>query len=314
MNKTILRSGSYTHQGRVRTNNEDRVFVWPGSQAAVAVVADGMGGAAAGEEASRIAIETLNNHLQQNDRHVPEDYMDMATDELAHLLESAIQMANLNINQHTRDYPAHEGMGTTLTIVFVRGTLATFAHVGDSRAYRVTLANPIEQVTRDQSFVQMMMDAGHLLPEEAEEHPMSNVLYQALGQDAALEIEFIQDFPLNPQDRIVLCSDGLTLHVEPNEIERVAREDDDPDVIAQTLVEMAVERGGRDNVSVGVIIVQEALEDTVNLEDTADVTISSRNRVKPSPGDASDDTIEVDELSSKVMRDALRDAADKSNL
>jgi serine/threonine protein phosphatase PrpC len=111
----------------------------------------------------------------------------------------------------------------------------------------------IIQLTADHSFVQALVDAGHITAEEAEEHPMKNVLYRALGQGDSIEVDVHTDLKLHTGDRIVLCSDGLTLHVRAHEIADIVMEEDDPDICSQRLIDLANSRGGRDNISVIVI-------------------------------------------------------------
>ncbi|MEO0565917.1 MAG: protein phosphatase 2C domain-containing protein, partial [Chloroflexota bacterium] len=175
---THLRGSAVTNVGQVRSHNEDNVHLWSGDNLLVAIVADGMGGAAAGEEASRIAVETISDKLGIGDMGVTDANVDFPVD----LLSSAVQEANLMIMQEAVDHPSNKGMGTTVTMAFVKDNVARFAHVGDSRAYRVSTDGTIEQITSDHSFVQALVEAEHITPEQAETHPMRNVLYRALGQ------------------------------------------------------------------------------------------------------------------------------------
>jgi serine/threonine protein phosphatase PrpC len=250
-----LRGSALTNQGRVRQNNEDSVDLWIGERFMMAVVADGMGGAVAGEEASRIAIETIRKMMSQ-DMPSPDDYHDMQESDLGTKLRDSVLKANRNIVEQANHNPELRGMGTTLTLAFARQNEITLAHVGDSRAYLVDGQNgDIEQLTADHSFVQALVDAGHISAAEAENHPMSNVLYRALGQGDDIDIDIYEGVRLHIGDRLVLCSDGLTLHLKPHEIADIALADKDPDMIGQNLINLALERGGRDNVSVVVLVV-----------------------------------------------------------
>ncbi|MFW5692286.1 MAG: Stp1/IreP family PP2C-type Ser/Thr phosphatase, partial [Chloroflexota bacterium] len=251
-----LRISGRTDTGQVRDNNEDSIHVWSRDDWLVlAVVADGMGGAVAGEEASRIAIETvrsglgdaLGKHLISTDGFNP--------DSLSPHLKESIQDANLNIVERARRNPELKGMGTTITLALIREMNLIIGHVGDSRAYLIHDDGDINQITADHSFVQALVAAGHITEDEAEEHPMRNVLYRALGQASDVEVDIYSQH-LSPNDRLVLCSDGLTLHLKAREIAEVVLRLDDPEDASNELVEMANARGGRDNISVIVVKVE----------------------------------------------------------
>ncbi len=253
--KRGLRSGSCTSVGQVRENNEDSIHLSPPNDTyVVAVVADGMGGAVAGEEASRLAVEAVKSGLAG----LPADDPDgtLKTEQVAQRLRAAIHQGNDSIVQRSSDNPQLRGMGTTVTLAYIRATHAVIAHVGDSRAYLVSDHSlpRIQQVTADHSFVDALVMAGHLTQEQADEHPMRHVLYRALGQIEELEID-VYHTRLRPGDRIVLCSDGLTRHVKPTEIGDIALEEDEPEVACQRLVDLANKRGGEDNVSVIIVVV-----------------------------------------------------------
>lgn len=250
--KIKLRASALTSVGRVRSHNEDNIHLWSINDGLLlAIVADGMGGAAAGEEASRIAVETIMSHLSMQDH--PEQTLDIPADELS----SAVQAANLSIMREAVDHPRQRGMGTTLTMVFIRDNVARFAHVGDSRAYRVDTEGNIEQITSDHSFVQALLDAGHITEEQAETHPMGNVLYRALGQTQDLDVD-TYNAELQCGEKLVLCSDGLTRHVRSKEIASIAHKHDDPNTITTELINLANERGGEDNISVIAVSVDDA--------------------------------------------------------
>ena len=253
-----LRSSARSDRGRVRQNNEDNVHLWDSDYHVLAVVADGMGGAVAGEEASRIAVETIQEKLSTETYRKPEDYHDYDPDDLAEFLGGVIREANMNILHKAINSPELKGMGTTVTLAFARETEVILAHVGDSRAYFVDgFDGTIQQLTADHSFVQALVHAGHITPEEAEEHPMRNVLYRALGQAEDLDVDLLQNVAIQAGDRIVLCSDGLTLHVRSDEIADTAMDYDDPHKISEKLVALANSRGGKDNVSVIVIVAED---------------------------------------------------------
>jgi protein phosphatase len=243
--------------GMVRPNNEDNVQLWCFDKFLVGMVADGMGGAAGGEFASRLAVDSIQDQFV-------EAYPDTAAwaaaseDEIARKMAQALVGANQAVlDKASQDHALH-GMGTTTTMVIVRGLRAMFAHIGDSRAYWVQKSSgQIQQVTKDHSFVQALVDSGHLTPEQAEVHPIRHVLYRALGQKPEKEVEIDLDSRgVQAGDRLILCSDGLPRHVQPEEICALSLRSDEPAQIGQSLINLAKERGGEDNVSVVVIIWQ----------------------------------------------------------
>ncbi|MEO8398142.1 MAG: Stp1/IreP family PP2C-type Ser/Thr phosphatase [Chloroflexota bacterium] len=292
-----LRSSARTSVGQVRENNEDNIRLWTDDQYIVAVVADGMGGAVAGEEASRIAVETLQQgkFLQPPD----DSPLQLTDDQAVTWLCDTVRSANINIVHKAANNPELRGMGTTMTLAYVRSSRAIIAHVGDSRAYLVDgRTKRITQITADHSFVEALVAAGHLTHEQAEEHPMRNVLYRALGQNEEVDVD-VYEAHLRPGDRIVMCSDGLTRHVKPNEIAAIVVEEDDPEVASQRLIDLANERGGEDNVSAIIVSLDgvESDEDTDELKnilllDDDQLLIKSRH----------DDTVEVEIQNDDTMK------------
>lgn len=267
-----LRGDARTNTGKVRDNNEDSVHLWiRDDRVVLAVVADGMGGAVAGEEASRIAVEAIQEGMT-NFTHNPDSYDSMDNQAIIERLKSSIHTANVNIVEQASAHPELKGMGTTVTLAFIRGDHVIIGHVGDSRAYLVDGHDGhIQQITSDHSFVQALVAAGHITEEEAEDHPMRNVLYRALGQSRDVEVDVYFE-SLRPGDTLVLCSDGLTLHVKPAEIAEISKGDDDPSHCSQKLIDLANQRGGRDNVSAIVVKVEadETAGTVVHIEDEDD--------------------------------------------
>jgi len=282
-----LRSSARTSTGQVRENNEDNIHLWTRDDFVLAVVADGMGGAAAGEEASRIAVESIKAGLALREQRVPDKFEHIEDATLTDNLKQAIQAANMSIMQKAAATPEMRGMGTTVTLAFVRGTYAIVAHVGDSRAYLVDGDDQgITQITSDHSFVEALLAAGHITKEQADEHPMRNVLYRALGQSEDVDVDMYYK-RLHIGDRLVLCSDGLTRHVKPEEIAQLSLSDANPDVASQKLIDLANERGGEDNVSVIVVSVEASApatapdKDAVMLSATdEDETLVLKDRAK----------------------------------
>lgn len=247
-------SSARTDKGKVRQNNEDNIDLWASRQYVMAVVADGMGGAVAGERASKIAIDTVRDQLIDDDHQCPEDYAEDDETYLIDRLSGVVRHANRNIYDTAVQFPKLKGMGTTMTLAFMRRSELNIIHVGDSRAYRVNgTSRTIEQLTSDHSFVQALIDAGHITPAEAEKHPMRNVLYRALGQTPDIDVDTYTDLHLHIGDWLVLCSDGLTLHVKANEIAETVIAYNHPQTASQKLIDLANARGGKDNISVIVV-------------------------------------------------------------
>lgn len=255
-----------THRGRVRENNEDSVALWAGQGLLLALVADGMGGAAAGEEASRLTVEAVQADFVGGQGGTDELLM-LPDAHISEKLTSAIQLANQAVIERVDQDASLRGMGTTATLAYVFGRRVLIAHVGDSRAYLVDGEEGwVNQITTDHSFVEALLSAGHITEQQALDHPMRNVLYRALGQMLDTTVD-IYDRHLKAGDRIVLCSDGLTRHVRSADIARLVLKADVPEEASQALIDLANKRGGEDNISVIVIQMQSAQDvDTAFVE------------------------------------------------
>ncbi len=253
----VPRVSAISDRGRVRGNNEDRVGLWARQGVVLAVVADGMGGAAAGEEASRLVLEAIQAEFLGAMRGC-ETLRELSDEEVADKLRTTIRRANRAILERAEEYPAYQGMGTTVTLAFVHSPRVIIAHVGDSRAYLVNGQNGwINQVTDDHSFVEALLASGHITHEQAAVHPMRNVLYRALGQVEDVEAD-LYSRQLAEGDWLVLCSDGLTRHVKPFEIAQLATCGSTPAEAAQALIALANQRGGEDNISAVMIKMESA--------------------------------------------------------
>ncbi|GAB4126190.1 MAG: protein phosphatase 2C domain-containing protein [Roseiflexaceae bacterium] len=248
-----------THPGRIRPTNQDSVAASAlalndQTTAYLCLVADGMGGAKAGEYASRVATEVTRAYLQRELRDHPPQH-DRAWQDL---LRKAVLDANQKVYQDSRADQAREGMGTTLTIALVVGDRVHIASVGDSRLYLFNQAGvtddgaPAAQLTSDHSLVARLVDIGQLTPEEARVHPQRNILYRSIGTDPTVEVDTRSE-QLEPGDVMVICSDGLVNHVSDTELMRVVLSQPDPDLACEQLVALANAGGGRDNISVVVV-------------------------------------------------------------
>jgi PPM family protein phosphatase len=205
------------------------------------VVADGMGGHQTGEVASQRAVSVFRSSLQRSKAHPPA------------ALARAAQAANLEIYAHALEHPEHRGMGTTLTAVLVDDQVALVGHVGDSRAYLVREGR-IEQLTHDHSWVADRVRQGLLTEEEARRHRWRNVITNALGATATFKLD-LQHFEVRVGDRLLLCSDGVSM-VLPDELMRAIIERHDPQEAADRLLAEANERGSPDNVTAVVLRIE----------------------------------------------------------
>jgi len=250
-----LRSAGLSDVGRKRSSNEDSFAVAPDFN--LLVVADGMGGHAAGEVASRLAVESIERHISGSDPRREPTYpasFRYPRDEEAKLpvparrLLNAIRLANQEIVRAVRKNKSQRGMGTTVVIAQVHGTRAYIGSVGDSRAYLVR-GSSIKQLTSDHTFVNEQVRTGALTVEEARRHPARNILTRAVGSQEEVEADIVEQ-DLKPGDRLLLCSDGLTTMAEDDQILAAIRSSpDDPEAACRALIALANEKGGEDNVT-----------------------------------------------------------------
>ncbi|QGG47983.1 Stp1/IreP family PP2C-type Ser/Thr phosphatase [Heliorestis convoluta] len=230
-----------TDVGRVRKTNEDSYLI--DCDDGLFVVADGMGGHEAGEVASALAVKAIASYWQEEREKAKG----------IHELEIACQKANYQIYQESQKNPKLSGMGTTVTALFVSQGSLMIAHVGDSRAYKMSLGK-LHQLTLDHSFVEEMVRQGKITKEEAQAHPQRNVITRALGTHAEVKVDLIEE-KWAYEDLVLLCTDGLTNLVTEQEIEEVFKIMVQPfqrDVLeksADRLMELVLERGGHDNVT-----------------------------------------------------------------
>ncbi|HJN76028.1 MAG TPA: Stp1/IreP family PP2C-type Ser/Thr phosphatase [Myxococcota bacterium] len=242
-----------TDVGPVRENNEDAWLI--DIEGGLFVVADGMGGHAAGEIASSVAVETVRSVLlasQDPDETMLAQAVDDPDDAMRERLRYAMNQAAVSIRRQAEENPTMAGMGTTLVVLVVDGDNAHLAHVGDSRAY-LYRDERLVRLTRDHTIVQQEVDAGRLTAELARIVPHKNILTKSVGVHGPVDPD-TSTRAINPGDLIVLCSDGLTDPLEDREIEMLCGRTH-PDDLADTLVQEALRRGGDDNVTVMVVVV-----------------------------------------------------------
>ena len=248
-------AAAVTDTGRKRRRNEDAFVVQP----PLFAVADGMGGAQAGEIASRLAAEALRDAA-----------VDGGGEER---VISLIQAANRRVYERSHEDAAASGMGTTMTVALVGDGRVVIGHVGDSRAYRVR-EGELEQLTEDHSLVAELIRSGQLSPEEAERHPQRSVITRALGTDPDVDVDAFT-VESQPGDIFLLCSDGLTTMVSDDEILSVVEENRrDLQTAAKQLVGHANRGGGEDNITVVFFEIVADGEQTLRFEPPTEQTVS----------------------------------------
>lgn len=235
-----------TDVGRIRTINEDRVLVKVvHSGVSWGVIADGMGGHQAGDIASQVAVDTINEHLQQL---LTADASEQDEVELAALLREAVFRANEKVFTIASSEDHYHGMGTTVVVSLMTNNKLVIGHIGDSRAYRWD-GEQLIQLTEDHSLVNELLKSGQISAEEANHHPRRNVLTRALGTEPFVEVE-VKSFSWKPHDILLLCTDGLSGLVERERIQQVLSTADELEGKSEQLIELALQAGGDDNVTV----------------------------------------------------------------
>jgi len=229
---------SGTDTGLQRRANEDSMLI----RSPLFVVADGMGGAQAGEVASRVAVETFSGGLSDG------------SDPEASLL-AQVEQANARINELSHANLEHAGMGTTITAIYVGESEVTVAHVGDSRAYCLR-DRDLLRLTDDHSLVDELIRQGKLTPEEAEEHPQRSVITRALGPEATVEVD-VRSFRARAGDLYLVCSDGLTTMLGEEELLDVLLSHARLRDAGEQLIAAANAAGGKDNITVVLLRVEE---------------------------------------------------------
>jgi serine/threonine protein phosphatase PrpC len=250
-----------TDLGRTREHNEDTFLVADlstgkaslqpevrnhviGPRGSLFMVADGMGGAAAGELASAMAADHIHRHMATA---WAQDGSPTA-ERFAFRMKEAVELANTELYGYARQHPEVRGMGTTVTAAGIFGSDLYLAQIGDSRAYLIRGQDAI-QLTKDQSLMQRLVDAGELTEDEAEQSERRNIILQALGPDPRVKVDLTHQ-PIRRGDTLILCSDGLSGLVRREEFAGLAQQHRDPQSLCAALIDLANARGGPDNITV----------------------------------------------------------------
>ena len=269
-----VQSASLTDRGlnERRPLNEDAFL--HDRERAIFAVADGVGGAEAGEVASQTAIEVLDEAFRHQ--------VDGA--DVEDLMELAIQRANASIHQMAQEHAKFAMMATTIVALHLKGNIATFGHVGDSRLYRLTPDGQLHRETEDHSIVEEEVRAGRMTPEQAANHPSKNVISRALGAEQAVEVD-MKVMEVEEGTEFLLCTDGITRHVSDNELRQLMVVSNDLDELCNELKRRCYERGAEDNLTVVAVRVGEHLkagQRQSDLEPT--ITPETRPVYSPQPG------------------------------
>jgi len=251
-----VQSAALTDRGlnERRPLNEDALL--HDEQRAIFAVADGVGGAEAGEVASQTAIEVLDEAFRHQ--------VDGA--DVEDLMELAIQRANASIHQMAQEHAKFSMMATTIVALHLKGNIATFGHVGDSRLYRLTPDGQLRRETEDHSIVEEEVRAGRMTPEQAANHPSKNVISRALGAEPGVEVD-MKTMEVEDGTEFLLCTDGITRHIPDNELRQLMVVSNSLDDVCNELKRRCYERGAEDNLTVIVVRVGEHLQAGERLAD-----------------------------------------------
>jgi serine/threonine protein phosphatase PrpC len=237
-NSLIVSVGVQTNVGKERTENQDRVTRAATPFGDLFVVADGVGGHQGGSEAAQAVVDGFSRFLNAN-----------GGLSLPEALQGAVRAISSDLQQRSATKPTLRGMGSTVVLCVLNGDRATYAHAGDSRAYLVR-DHKLTQLTRDHSVMERMISQGILTPAQAREHPDSSVLTRAIGQSSDVVLD-IAEIALQPGDALLLCSDGLWGYAKHEEMEAVATSESlSASAVATALLNLALEGGGGDNISI----------------------------------------------------------------
>lgn len=242
---TVVKVVFMTDQGRIRQNNEDAGGIFVNKDGhRLAIVADGMGGHRAGDIASSMTVSYLQEMWA--------DAADIATaDQAEDWLKTHILQVNQLVLEHSQNHVECEGMGTTIEAVILTDSFTTVAHVGDSRSYILNEAG-FTQITDDHTLVNELVRTGQISKEDAQFHPRKNVILRALGTEEEVKID-LKTIMFEEGDFLLLCSDGLSNKVSDQEMMHILKSDDPLEAKATTLIDLANENGGEDNITLIIL-------------------------------------------------------------
>ncbi|MBE6908336.1 MAG: Stp1/IreP family PP2C-type Ser/Thr phosphatase [Ruminococcaceae bacterium] len=243
-----MKAWGITDIGLKRHENQDTYAfeVFGAPDTAVAVVCDGMGGVNGGQLASSLAVSTFMEELHAR------AHREMTAEQVCEMESACVQRANAVIFERSQQDDDYHGMGTTLVAAVVSPDAAVICNVGDSRCYHIG-SEGIRRVTRDHSVVESLIESGNITPEEARTHPNRNLITRALGPDRDIECDCFT-LPFAQGDRLLLCSDGLIVTMEDDEMLETVRSTSDGEQALSRLVELAKRRGAPDNVTIVLIL------------------------------------------------------------
>lgn len=257
MSKSKLQIGNLSDVGRKRTVNEDYYGSFSGKFGNLIIVCDGMGGHKGGATASRLAVETIKLHFEQlNEKFNPKEE-----------LKKALDKSNENILQKAAESEELKEMGSTAVVLLIKDNFAYYAHIGDSRIYLIR-KNKIYQLTKDHSLVQQLIDSGIIDEETAKNHPQKNVITRSLGAEGKNQPEIAEPIRIFKNDIFILCTDGLTAYLSDEELQKIASENDVQNA-CKTMIDLANERGGKDNITVQIIKVVKGKNPPINFQKLA---------------------------------------------
>jgi len=274
-----LHSAAVTDRGlnEKRPLNEDSFLA--DRERGIFSVADGVGGAEAGEVASQTAIEVLDEAFRHS----------VAGADIEDLMELAIQRANASIHQMAQDHAKFAMMATTIVALHVKGNIATIGHVGDSRLYRLTPAGQLLRETEDHSVVEEEVRAGRMTAEQAANHPSKNVISRALGAERDVEVD-MKVIEVDDGTEFLLCTDGITRHIPDHELRQVLLKYDDLTTLCEELKRICYDRGAEDNLTAVVVCVGQPISAAERSEDL-EKTISPETMPLPVPASSPSQTM-----------------------